>query len=310
MTVLSVSSYSLREQLGPISIAWTDQNGEEQVFAQDFPALLTVADFPARAAEAFAVSGVEAVAFQFKGVDDPALDAFATRAAGAGLTLVNVAVDSGDLLGTDPDRRAADVAELERWIDRLAGLGFRFVRVNPGSPFSPHRPTEPPAHLVEALSRLGDHANARGIRLLVENHGGPSSDPAWMTALLDAVGRERLGLLLDLGNFDALLAPLMAAMFAAPGTAPTDPFAGLDLTDLYAGIEALADRAELVHVKAHQVGEDGTVGPVDLVRALDILARHGFTGPLTVEYEGSGGDPWARTGRVVEVTAEHAPAAA
>ena len=303
MTMLSISSYSLREQLGPLSIAFTDANGDEQTFAQDFPKLVDITDVPARAAQSFPVTGVEAVAFQFTGVDDPALDAFAAAAVDAGLELLNVAVDVGDLVQTDPVRLAADVAELERWITRVADLGFRFVRVNAGSPFSAHHGEIPPARLVDALIDLGGFASDRGIRLLVENHGGPSSDPAWMTALLDRVGVANLGLLLDLGNFDALLDPLMAAMFAEPGAAPVDPFADLDLTTLYDGIDALADRAELVHVKAHHVGLGGAVGPVDLPRALGILSRHGYTGPLTIEYEGTGGDPWANTGRVIEATA-------
>ena len=303
MTMLSISSYSLREQLGPISLAFTDASGEEQTFAQDFPKLVDITDVPARAAQSFPVTGVEAVAFQFSGLDDPALDAFAAAATDAGLELLNVAVDVGDLVQTDPDRLAADVAELERWITRVADLGFRFVRVNAGSPFSAHHGEVPPARLVEALIDLGGFASDRGIRLLVENHGGPSSDPAWLTDLLDRVGVANLGLLLDLGNFDALLGPLMAAMFGEPGAAPVDPFADLDLTTLYEGIDALADRAELVHVKAHHVGHEGAVGPVDLPRALGILSRHGYTGPLTIEYEGTGGDPWANTGRVIEATA-------
>ena len=302
MTMLSVSSYSLREQLGPISIAFTDAHGDEQTFAQDFPKLVDITDVPARAAQSFPVTGVEAVAFQFTGREDPALDVFAAAATDAGLELLNVAVDAGDLLQTDPERLAADVAELRRWITRVADLGFRFVRVNAGSPFSAQQPDVPPAHLVDALTELGGFATDRGARLLVENHGGASSDPAWMTALLDQVGVANLGLLLDLGNFDALLGPLMAAMFAEPGATPADPFADLDLTTLYDGIDALADRAELVHVKAHHVGHQGAVGPVDLPRALGILHRHGYTGPLTIEYEGTGGDPWAKTGHVIEAT--------
>jgi hypothetical protein len=123
-----------------------------------------------------------------------------------------------------------------------------------------------------------------------------------MSDLLDRVGVANLGLLLDLGNFDALLAPLMAALFAEPGTAPADPFAELDLTTLYDQIDALAGRAELVHVKAHHVDSAGAVGPIDLPRALGILSRHGYSGPLTIEYEGTGGDPWAHTGRVINVT--------
>lgn len=77
----------------------------------------------------------------------------------------------------------------------------------------------------------------------------------------------------------------------APGAAPVDPFAGLDLTTLYDGIEILADRAELVHVTAHHVGHDGAVGPIDLPRALGILRRHGYRGPLTIEYEAPAATP-------------------
>ena len=80
MNLLSVSSYSLREHLGPISIAFTDAHGDEQEFAQDFPKLVDITDFPLRAAQAYPVAGVEAVAFQFAGRDDPALAAFAAGA--------------------------------------------------------------------------------------------------------------------------------------------------------------------------------------------------------------------------------------
>lgn len=306
MTTLSMSSYSVREHLGPIDFTLTGPDGADIHIAFPFTKEFELADFPTRAQDAFGVDAVETVAFQFAGVDDPEIDAFGQNLRDAGVTLLNVAVDTGDLLETDDDKRAADVAELARWIDRFAAIGARFVRVNPGSPMSPHRGDgAPPEHLVAALRELGDHAASRGVRLLVENHGGPSSDPAWMTALLDRVGGERLGLLLDLGNFDALLAPAMALMFGGPdgqSVEPADAFAEVDLEPLYADIEALAPRAELVHVKAHDVDENGHVGPIDLDRAISILAAHGYSGALTVEYEGTGGDPWAKSLRVLEVT--------
>jgi sugar phosphate isomerase/epimerase len=223
--------------------------------------------------------------------------------------LLNVAIDAGDLLDADDAKRAADVADLKRWIARFAAMGARFVRVNPGSPFSPHHGDQPPAHLVEALVELGGFAAEHGSRLLVENHGGPSSDPAWMRGLLDAVGSEHLGLLLDLGNFDALMQPVMALMFQPPGAPAIDPVSlleNVDLTPVYAGIEELASRAELVHVKAHDVDDEGTVRPIDLERAIGILRSHGFDGPLTVEYEGAGGDPWAKSARVLEIARDAA----
>jgi len=299
---IAMSTYSLREQLGTIDIAFNDDSGQERRFRQENPQELAITEFPAKARAEFGVDTIETVAFQFSGVDDPRLDQFAATLRVEGMTLLNVAVDTGDLLRHNPDRLAADVAELTAWVDRCAALGSRFVRVNPGSPFNPDHGEKPPARLVEALVELGRHANSRGVRLLVENHGGPSSDPAWMNALLDACGAESLGLLLDLGNFDALLGPIMARMKDPEGDHPD--LSTIDLTALYAQIEELAPRAELVHVKAHLVGEDGAVGPVDLAKALEILERHGYDGPLTVEYEGTGGDPWAKSRRVLDLTTE------
>lgn len=314
MTTLSMSSYSVREHLGPIEFAFTDPAGNPQTFSLPYESLTTLAAFPARAKDAFGVEAIETVAFQFReGLDDPELDAFEAALSDSGVRLLNVAIDVGDLLEADDEKRAADVANLKRWIVRFAAMGSQFVRVNPGSPFSEHHGEQPPVHLVDALVELGRFATAQGTRLLVENHGGPSSDPAWMLGLLDAVGTEHLGLLLDLGNFDALMQPTMALMFQQEGAPPVDVAALLacvDLTSVYAGIDALAPRAELVHVKAHDVDESGAVGPVDLDRAIGILRSYGFDGPLTVEYEGSGGDPWAKSARVLEVTREAAEARA
>jgi hypothetical protein len=133
-----------------------------------------------------------------------------------------------------------------------------------------------------------------------------------MSALLDAVGTEYCGLLLDLGNFDALSDALRAFVTQVPDRDPAKLaalFDGLDLSSLYAGIDALAPYAELVSLKAHVVGEDGTVGVVDIPRAIGILAEHGYLGGYSVEWEGEGGDPWAKARRVAEVGREAALAA-
>lgn len=304
MNTLAMSSYSVREHLGPIDFTLTGPTGEDIHIAFPFTKEFDLSDFPAKARSAFGVGAVETVAFQFAGLDDPELDRFAEGLRANGVTLLNVAIDTGDLLEPDDAKRAADVAELERWIDRFAAMGSTFVRVNPGSPMSPNHGGEPPAHLVAALQHLGEYAALRGTRLLVENHGGPSSDPGWMSTLLDRVGADRCGLLLDLGNFDALLVPSMALLFGGADGSPVDPdhvFDDVDLTPLYADIEVLAPRAELVHVKAHHVDDDGGVGPIDLDRAIGILAAKGYAGPLTVEYEGTGGDPWAKSARVLDI---------
>jgi sugar phosphate isomerase/epimerase len=303
LNTLSASSYSIREQLGPLAFDFTDPQGNDVHFELPYPNLLRISEFPARARDVLGVDAVETVAFQFSGVDDPELDAFAAALAANDIRLVNACIDAGDLLGADEAKRAADLELNKRWIERFAALGPQFVRVNPSSPFNPHQPEEVPAYLVDALGELGSFAKALGTRLLVENHGGRSSDPVWMRNLLDAVGRDACGLLLDLGNFDAIMGPMTAAFLGgASGEGdPADVYAGIDLTSVYDGIEALADHAELVSLKAHYVAQDGAIGPVDLKRALGILVEHGYAGPLSLEYEGQGGDPWANSAAILDL---------
>lgn len=309
MTTLSASTYCVREHLGPVTIDLTAPDGSAIHHELPYLKLLDLSDFPSRAQNELGVDAIETVAFQFTGLDDPDLDRFAAGLLSSGVQLLNVAIDAGDLLETDNEKRAADITLIERWIERFTAMGSTFVRVNPGSPISEHHGEVPPAHLVDALVHLGKFARDRGSRLLVENHGGPSSDPVWMNALLDAVGRNHLGLLLDLGNFDALMLPLFAALFSGGDTDPAVLYRDTDLTAVYDGIEALAGRAELVHVKVHVVDADGTIGVVDVPRALRILNAHGYDGPLTVEYEGQGGDPWEKTRRILAVTRQNAPSA-
>ncbi len=301
MSGVSVSTYSLREQLGPLRFDITAPDGSEMHIELPYPKDLEMSELPRRLRDEFGVTSIETVAFQFSGPDDPEIDRFASALLTSGVALRNVAIDDGDLLESDPAKRDADIALLKRWIDRWAAMGAEFVRVNPGSAFKPHTGTDLPPHLVAALVELGAYARERGARLLVENHGGPSSDPAWMSRLLEEVGHDNVGLLLDLGNFDVLAAQV-GAILMAPDAEAIALMDALDLTDLYVALDALAPRAELVHVKVHHVADDGVIRAVELDRAFSILADHGFSGPVTVEYEGVGGDPWQKTRRVVEAT--------
>lgn len=298
-TTIALSSYSLREELGPIAAAFTADDGTEHVFRQEFPQRMTIGDFPLRVAARTKATAVEAAAFQFDGPEDPQIDRFATNARRAGLELANAAVDHGNLLGRDPARRAEDVTAMKVWIARFADVGFRRVRVNAGSPFSSDRSSRPPSHLVDALGDLGGYAASVGARLLIENHGGSSSDPAWIAELLGAVGARDLGLLLDTANFDTILMPLMEAL-RSPAGMEAASLDSLDLTPVYEGIGALAPHAELVHMKAHWATADGVSGPVDMSTVRGILSANGYSGPLTLEYEGQGGDPWTIVGAIID----------
>ncbi len=122
------------------------------------------------------------------------------------LPLSNYAV-LGDLLKQDPDARRAEVERLKRHIDVAAKLGLKQMRHDVSSFRRPLESNTPVAFerefpiAVETCRALADYAAQYGITTLVENHGFFINGSDRVIRLIDAVGRENFGLLLDTGNF-------------------------------------------------------------------------------------------------------------
>jgi hypothetical protein len=75
MNIMSVSTFSLREQLGrPMDFTFTDPSGKELHFTYPSTGEVGLSEFPARAKTTFGVGAIETVSFQFTGLDDPELD--------------------------------------------------------------------------------------------------------------------------------------------------------------------------------------------------------------------------------------------
>ena len=55
--------------------------------------------------------------------------------------------------------------------------------------------------LADAVRRVTEYAKERGVRTVTENHGFFSQDAARVEKLINAVGHENFGALVDIGNF-------------------------------------------------------------------------------------------------------------
>lgn len=291
MPCLAVSSFSLHSVLGPISLEQRAEDGALSQVSYDFPRQYSLEEFAALARERIGVSAIELCQIQFDSDTPERIAELRAAFAREGMDVLTLPIDSGNLASGNPEWLADDEARITHWFDIAAQLGAGFVRVNAGSPGSVMSSAARPA-LVESLRRLGDAAAARSMKLLVENHGGTSSDPDFLLALLDDVGRERLGLLLDLGNFEPLVT-LSHGRFADPDL--DDSL--LDFEPLYEAIARLAPVASLVHAKSVDPARDGRPLP-DLPRALAIVRDAGYAGNISIEWEGHLGDPWERTAAV------------
>ena len=177
---------------------------------------------------------------------------------GVGVELLLIMCDEeGDLAADDRTERLQAARNHRRWVDVAATLGCRAIRVDVGVEHASPQPTL--EHAVESLVALLDYA-AGEVKVLIENHGGVSSDPAWIVALIERVGDPNIGALPDFGNFGSF--------------------------DRYEGMRALVPFAGGVSAKCYDFDERGEETTIDFARMIDIVRTAGYQGFIGVEYEG------------------------
>jgi sugar phosphate isomerase/epimerase len=233
----------------------------------EFNRPITNLDFPQIAREQFNIEGVEFVNqfFKDKAHDSAYLKDLKTRANDHGVTCVLIMIDGeGDLSAEDQAARLKAVENHKKWVDAAAALGCHSIRVNTGSNYSPTN-TDAAA---QGCGPLVEYGEQHKINIICENHGGPSSNPDALGALMKAVNKPRFGTLPDFGNF------------------PKDRHEKYQL-DIYDAIARMMPYAKGVSAKSYSFDANGNETTLDFARILKIVTDAGYHGFVGIEYEGS-----------------------
>ncbi len=162
---------------------------------------LTNLDFPRIAREAFNLDAIEYVNTFFfdKARDEAYLADLKMRCDDNGVQSLLIMCDWEGALGApDPAERTASIERHHQWVDAAAYLGCHSIRVNAESSGSWDEQRDLSA---EGLARLAEYGDANGINIIVENHGGLSSNGKWLAEVMEAAAHPRVGTLPDFGNF-------------------------------------------------------------------------------------------------------------
>jgi sugar phosphate isomerase/epimerase len=224
-------------------------------------------DFARTARETFDLGAVEYVNrfFMDRARDRGYLQAMKTRAEEAGVESLLIMCDGEGALGhPEAAKRTAAVDNHRKWIEAASVLGCHSIRVNART-LGEGAPDEQRKRAADGLRRLTEHAAAHGLNVLVENHGGLSSNGVWLAAVMETVDHERCGTLPDFGNWDL-----------REGEA----------YDPYKGVRALMPHAKAVSAKALAFDDEGRETTLDYNRLLRIVLEHGYRGYVGIEYEG------------------------
>jgi sugar phosphate isomerase/epimerase len=223
-------------------------------------------DFPVVARRDYGIDAVEYVNqfFKDKARDSSYLTQLEQRCDDNGVRSLLIMCDGEGALG-DPDdaARTTAVENHYRWVEAARHLGCHSIRVNAQSRGTPD---EQRALAADGLRRLTEFAAERDINVIVENHGGLSSNGTWLTSVMRAVDHPRCGTLPDFGNFQI-----------GEG----------EWYDRYQGVAELMPFAKAVSAKSHDFDEQGNETGTDFMRMMHIVLDAGYRGHVGIEYEGS-----------------------
>ena len=253
---------------------------------------LTLLEFPVLARQEYGVETVELVSEFFESQTAGYLNELRNILERERVTVHGIAVDQGDIASTDSARRRTGLEALKQWFYVARAIGAAAIRFNTddfeplvqmlvtkqpipasaiGFGWAELSASERTAKLnraIESYSELTKTAELTGVRLLIENHGGVTGEPANIARILRQIESPWLATCPDNQN-------------AYQNDAWEE------------GTQVLLPRAFSVHAKISGyladgvqsfVAMDGTKRTQDLSKFLALVQGSGYRGPVFLEY--------------------------
>lgn len=232
-------------------------------------------DFPAVAKNTYGISIVEYVNqfFKDKAKDEKYLAELLKRCGDNGIKNHLIMIDGEGGLGELDDKKRKEAVENHyKWIDAAKYLGCATIRVNA---FGTGTREEVSKAAIDGLGRVGEYGQKVGINVIVENHGGWSSDGQWLANVMKSVNKSNVGTLPDFGNF----------CVRRDGKGQWDGNC-VEEYDRYKGTGEMMPFAKGVSAKTHEFDAQGNCVETDYAKMMKVVKDSGFRGIVGIEYEG------------------------
>jgi len=196
-----------------------------------------------------------------------------------GVTSVLIMCDSeGQLGSSNEEERNQAVDNHKKWVEAAQFLGCHSIRVNGYSDIvwseNPEDANEAKRLVADGMRKLCEFSDAYDINIIIENHGGFSSNGNWVADLMETIDHPRAGTLPDFGNFQIFGDDSRTVSF-----------------DSYEGTDIMMPYAKGVSLKPTVWDHQGNNSDIDYERMMNIVLSHGFHGFVGIEH-GERGRVW------------------
>ncbi|HLO60648.1 MAG TPA: sugar phosphate isomerase/epimerase family protein [Bacteroidales bacterium] len=225
---------------------------------------MTNLDFPVKAVKDYGIYGVEYVSTFFKDLSKDYLNELLKISKDNGVTNVLIMIDAqGNLGDADDAARTKAIENHKPWIEAAKFLGCTSIRVNAAGKGTDD---EVANRVVDSMTKLCTFAAPMKMNVVIENHGGISSNGKWLSGIMKRVNLPNCGTLPDFGNFRV---------------SATENY------DRYLGMTELMQFAKGASGKSYEFDAQGNEVNIDFFKILQIIKDSGYKGWIDVEYEGT-----------------------
>ncbi len=209
--------------------------------------------------------------FKDKAKDISYLNELNSRANSEGQTNVLIMIDGeGNLADANEKQRIQGIENHFKWVDAAHHMNCHAIRVNLAGGTNK---TEAIKASIDSLEKLSNYAAQAKINILVENHGGFSSDGKWMQSVFSQVKNENCGTLPDFGNF---------CIEKGINNTCKEGY------NRYLGTSELMPFAKAISAKTYAFDKNGQETTIDYSRMLKMVKDSGYKGFIGIEFEGTG----------------------
>ena len=184
----------------------------------------------------------------------------------------------GNLADSEASERLQAVENHKKWVEAARFLECHSIRVNAYSNIAwsedPEVANQVKDYAADGMRQLCEFAEDYDINVIIENHGGFSSDANWLVDVMEATDHTRAGTLPDFGNFGIYSDDDRTVTF-----------------DSYEGTDLLMPYAKGVSLKSTVTDHHGNQENIDYERMMNIVLSHGFNGYVGIEH-GERGREW------------------
>jgi len=181
------------------------------------------------------------------------------KAADSGVENLLIMIDGeGDLGSSDKAVRKQAAENHHKWVDAAKALSCHSIRVNLFGDGTKEAQLEQASN---GLMQLCEYGKDQDINIIVENHGGYSSDPEWLIGVMKNVNMSNCGTLPDFGNF--CIEREGGAKWGAPCIN--------EYEDYYGAVKMMMPYAKAVSAKSYKFNKAGDETKIDYYKMLQVI---------------------------------------